>query len=103
MNDNEEQLNNTILALKSQLQNINKQIFQLHRQKKNIENREKESARKARTRRLIQIGALAEKYLNSNALSVDEIESLLAKIVRTGEIQSILPEQNIRDVPAEKE
>jgi hypothetical protein len=102
MNDNEEQLNNTILALKSQLQNINTQIFQLHRQKKNIENREKESARKARTHRLIQIGALAEKYLESNEISVEEIESLLAKIVRTEEIKSMLPEQNIKAIPAEK-
>jgi phage shock protein A len=43
---------------------LEKKIQQLKAQKQAIIAREKEKERKARTRRLIQIGALAEKYLD---------------------------------------
>jgi hypothetical protein len=90
MADNEEQLNHAILALQSKLQDINIKMLQLQRQKNSMERREKTSARKARTRRLIQIGALAEKYLVADRMSVVETESLLEKIVSTEEIKSML-------------
>lgn len=43
--------------------NIDEKIKQLQQQKKAILAREKEKERKARTRRLIQKGAIVEKYL----------------------------------------
>jgi len=42
--------------------------------------REKEKERKQRTRRLIQKGALLEKYLNIEDLSIDETEFFLKKV-----------------------
>lgn len=42
--------------------------------------REKEKERKQRTRRLIQKGALLEKYLNLEDLSVEETEIFLRKL-----------------------
>jgi len=42
--------------------------------------REKEKERKQRTRRLIQKGALLEKYLDVEDLSVEETEIFLEKV-----------------------
>ena len=42
--------------------------------------KEKEKERKQRTRRLIQKGALLEKYLNIEDLSVEETEIFLRKL-----------------------
>jgi hypothetical protein len=95
MPDNEGQLNQAIIALQCQLENVNMQLLQLHRQKNSMERREKERTSKARTRRLIQIGAIAEKYLNANGMSVEEIEILLGKIVHIEEINSMLLEQSV--------
>ena len=54
-------------------QKIEREDFKL-RQSKYYENRQ---ARKARSRRLIQKGALFEKYFEAEKLSVDESEELL--------------------------
>ena len=54
-------------------QKINREDFKL-RQSKYYENRQ---ARKARSRRLIQKGALLEKYFQANNLSVEQTEELL--------------------------
>ena len=54
-------------------QKIEQEDFKL-RQSKYYENRQ---ARKARSRRLIQKGALLEKYFQANNLSVEQTEELL--------------------------
>ncbi len=52
------------------IESIEKKIEQLKAQKQAIIQREKEKERKDRTRRLIQMGALFEKYLG-----IDTVES----------------------------
>lgn len=59
----------------SKVESINKKIAQLKAQKQTIIQRQKEKERKERTRRLIQMGALAEKYLGIN--SIEEFEKWL--------------------------
>ena len=54
-----------------------KKIEQLKNQKQAVISREKEEQRKQRTRRLIQNGALAEKYLNCPDIEPAEFEKLL--------------------------
>ena len=44
--------------------------------------REKEKARKYRTRRLIQIGALAEKYFNCEGIEPSDFEEVLRKLLQ---------------------
>ena len=63
------------------LQDIEKRIEQLKVQRQAIVNREKEKERKGRTRRLIQNGALAEKYLACEGISPEEFENVLQRIV----------------------
>ena len=46
------------------LQKINEKISQLQARKKSIENKERQKAKRARTRRLIRYGELIEKYLD---------------------------------------
>ncbi|KGO32360.1 hypothetical protein ACKP2L_00350 (plasmid) [Oenococcus alcoholitolerans] len=63
-----------LLDQKSRLaQKIEREDFKL-RQSKYYENRQ---ARKARSRRLIQKGALLEKYFQADQLSVEQTEELL--------------------------
>jgi len=62
-----------------QISNLDKKIKQLKEQKQAIESRAKEKERKARTRRLIQNGALAEKYLNCENMEPEEFEKYLAR------------------------
>lgn len=59
----------------SKVENIDKKIAQLKAQKQAIIQRQKEKERKERTRRLIQMGALAEKYLGIK--SIEEFEKWL--------------------------
>ena len=49
----------------------------LNAMKQGIQNREKEKERKARTRRLIQNGALSEQYLRCDGMPPDQYERLL--------------------------
>ena len=57
----------------------NELIVEKNRLQREIQ-REKEKERKQRTRRLIQKGALLEKYLNLEDLSVEETEIFLRKL-----------------------
>lgn len=66
------------------LDQLEEKIKQLQNQKKAILMKEKEKERKARTKRLIQIGALFEKYFKSEEHSIDVIEEFL-KGVMSGE------------------
>lgn len=73
------------------LAELEKKIQQLTKQKNEIEKREKEKARKARTRRLIEIGALSEKYFNCENIDPVDYETFLSKIVLIEQVKSILP------------
>ena len=64
------------------LKKIDEKMAQLKAQRQAILNRKKEKERKERTRRLIQNGALAEKYLNCEGLSPEEFEKELQRIVK---------------------
>ena len=59
------------------LASIDSQIEKLKAQKQKLQAREKKQERAARTRRLIQNGALAEQYLNAQELSAVEFEAFL--------------------------
>jgi len=61
------------------IEKIEQKIEQLKAQKQAIVQREKEKERKARTRRLIQIGALAEKYLDIH--TPEDMENWLKEFV----------------------
>ena len=63
------------------LQKIQEKIAQMKKQEQTIINREKERQRKARTRRLVQNGALAEKYLGCEGMGAVEFEVRLKEIV----------------------
>jgi len=54
-----------------------KRISQLEERKKQIESLSKERERKKRANRLIQKGALVEKYFDSDHLNPEETEELL--------------------------
>lgn len=59
-------------------EDIQKQIDQLKNQKKEVLAKEKAQARKERTRRLIQRGAILEQYLNgAENLTNDEVSEIV--------------------------
>ena len=59
-------------------EDIQKQIDQLKNQKKEVLAKEKAQARKERTRRLIQRGAILEQYLNgAENLTNDEVAEIV--------------------------
>lgn len=60
-----------------EIEKINKKIKDLELEKKAINHSIKLKKRKERTRKLIQKGALLEKYFNIENLSVEETEELL--------------------------
>jgi phage shock protein A len=68
---------------KQKLEKTNTKISQLQAQREAILAREKERQRKERTRRLIQNGALAEKYLNCEGIEPKEFEKLLQRLVNS--------------------
>lgn len=72
------------------LQELEKKMEQLKNQKKAIQARVSEQNRKARTRRLIQLGALSEKYFGCPDIEPEEFEKLLKHIVSTEDINMLL-------------
>lgn len=71
---------------KSRLERIGERIDQLERQKKAIQARENEKKRKERTRRLIQIGAIAIKYLDCpNDIEPEDFETVIKLFVRSSD------------------
>jgi len=64
-----------------QLESIRKRKTQLQRQEQAIINHDKTRQRKQRTRRLIQNGALAEKYLQCEGMEPAELEKVLKKVL----------------------
>lgn len=76
------------------LQDLQKKLEQLQAQKKAIESRAKEKERKARTRRLIELGALSEKYLNCTNIAPTDFEKLLNELVHMEQVKSIILAKN---------
>jgi hypothetical protein len=63
-----------------QLQRIREKMAEMKTQEKVILGKERTRQRKERTRRLIQNGALAEKYLNCEGMCPREFEKVLKKM-----------------------
>ena len=63
------------------VEKIREKIAQMKQQEKAIIARDKSRQRKERTRRLIQNGALAEKYLNCEGMEPLEFEKVLKGMV----------------------
>lgn len=74
------------------IEQLEKKIEQLKAQKKAIIQKENKIKRAERTRRLIQNGALAEKYLNCSDIEPEKFEKLLAKIVEISEVKTLIKE-----------
>jgi hypothetical protein len=70
-----------MIKIEDRLKKIDEQMKQLKAQKQAIVSREKQKERKDRTRRLIQNGALAEKFLQSDGIEPLEFEKLLERVV----------------------
>ena len=64
------------------LKKIDEKLSQLKAQKQALLAREKEKERKERTRRLIQIGAIAEKYLNCEGVEPAQFETIMQDIAK---------------------
>jgi phage shock protein A len=78
---------------RTRLERLQQRITELERQRKALQARENAKQRKARARRLIQIGALTLKYFNiSYEIEPGEFEALLRKALglspKTGATES---------------
>ena len=61
------------------IKKIDEKIKSLEDEKKKLNSNNNLTKRKERTRHLIQLGALAEKYFNLYCFSLEEIEEILKK------------------------
>lgn len=77
-----------------QLKKIEEKMAQLKAQKQAIINREKAKERQNRTRRLIQNGALAEKYLGCEKLPPEQFEIFLQKLVQNNDVKELIKQNN---------
>jgi len=64
-----------------QLEKIREKIAQMRAKEQTIIAKDKQRKRKERTRRLIQIGAIAEKYLDCVGIEPVEFEKLVLEII----------------------
>ena len=67
---------------KVRLEKIKDKIAHMKAQQNTILARDRERQRKARTRRLIQNGALAEKYLQCENMEPQEFEKVLKNLIK---------------------
>lgn len=72
------------------IQELEQKIEQMKAQKKAIMEKENKIKRAARTRRLIQIGALSEKYFSCVEIEPEAYEKLIAQIVKIEQVQSLI-------------
>lgn len=72
------------------LQELEKKMEQLKAQKQAIIAKENKQKRAERTRRLIQIGALSEKYFNCADIQPEDYEKLLQSIVAIQEVKNTI-------------
>ena len=76
-------------------EDIQRQIEQLKNQKKEVLAKEKAQARKARTRRLIERGAILEQYLdNAEDLTNEEIEGIVKYAFNTPYVRDYVKDLN---------
>lgn len=73
-------------------QKLEQQIAQKKARLNKINNQERRKKRKARTRRLIEHGALAEKYLCAPDMATKDFEKLLVNIVTIPQVLALLPD-----------
>ena len=72
-------------------EDIQKQIEQLKNQKKEVLAKERAQARKERTRRLIQRGAILEQYLdNAEDLTNEDVESIVKYAFNTQYVRDLV-------------
>lgn len=76
------------------LQELTQKMEQLKAQKKAIQAKENKILRAQRTRRLIQNGALAEKYLCCENADSETFEKVLNELVKIGEVKQLLATLN---------
>lgn len=69
---------------------LEKRIEQLQAQKKAVQAQINKEKRALRTRRLIQNGALAEKYLACEDIAPEEFEKVLAEIVKIEQVKKLI-------------
>lgn len=72
------------------LQELEKKMEQLQAQKKAITAKLNKEKRAERTRRLIQLGALSEKYFACTDIQPEEYEKLLQRFVEIDAIKAIV-------------
>ena len=78
-----------------QLIDLEKKMEQLKAQKKAIQQKQSKEERAKRTRRLIENGALAEKYLNCEKMQPTDFENFLKELVKIEQVRSLItPLQN---------
>ena len=92
-------------TLDERKEKLEQQIAQKKAQLKKLQNQQRKQERAARTRRLIEHGALAEKYLRCPDMATEDFEKLLARIVSIPQVQELLPALPMADVgsPAAEE
>ena len=73
-----------------QLEILEKKMEQLKAQKKAIQTKQNKIERAQRTRRLIENGALAEKYFNCEKIEPADFEKLLQKLVTIDTVKTII-------------
>lgn len=72
------------------LNKIDTRIAQLKAQKQRIQAQENAKARKARTRRLIQNGALAEQYLQCESIEPEQFQQRLESLIKLPGVKAFL-------------
>lgn len=92
-------------TLEEKKQKLENQIAQKKTQLNKLKNKQRRQERAARTRRLIEHGALAEKYLHAPDMATEDFEKLLARIVTISQVMNLLPDvgQDEQGAPAENE
>lgn len=73
------------------LEELDKKLSQLQEQKKAIQARSRSKEEKARTRRLIQNGALAEKFLRCENVEPADFEIFLKRLAENPQVSVLLP------------
>ena len=72
------------------LAELEKKMEQLKAQKKAIQAKQSKIERAQRTRRLIQNGALAEKYLNAENMPPEYFEKLLSSLAALDSVKAVI-------------
>ena len=91
-------------TLEEKKEKLERQIAQKKAQLNKLQQQQRKQERAARTRRLIEHGALAEKYLRCPDIATGNFEKLLAQIVAIDAVKALLPAAGQLDerAPAEK-